>query len=41
MGKGNFTEDFRLDGHRQVNGTDCAMKRMAKGAEFMRRGERW
>ena len=28
-------------GHRQVNGTDCAMKRIAKGAEFMRRGERW
>ena len=28
----------RTLGHRQVNGTDCAMKRIAKGAEFMRRG---
>ena len=27
--------------HRQVNGMDYAMKWIAQGAEFMRRGEPW
>lgn len=29
-----------INGHRQVNGTDCTKKRITEGAEVMRRGER-